>query len=169
MASSPTHRTLVVMRHAKSSWKTDAQDAERPLSGRGTRDAVAAGELLARVAPDVVWCSAALRARQTWEAAQLGGAACRDVRVEEGLYGASATELLDAVRATPASASTALLIGHEPAVTDLVVLLAVSSPLVDRVEIKFPTSALVTLTFDGDWDELTPASASLTGFEIPRG
>ena len=57
-----TKRTLVLMRHAKSSWETDDPDLERPLSARGERDAEAAGRLLAErgLAPDVVLLSPAV-------------------------------------------------------------------------------------------------------------
>ena len=51
--------TLVVMRHAKSSWKTNDADLNRPLSGRGTRDAVVAGQRLAGTRFDLVLISPA--------------------------------------------------------------------------------------------------------------
>lgn len=163
------NRTLLVMRHAKSSWKTNEPDARRPLNARGTRDAVVAGQAVAGFAPDVVWCSPALRAQQTWQAARLGGAACPDVRTADELYAASARTLLDVIRRTPASARTALVIAHEPGVSDLVLELSTSSRLRDEVEQKFPTAGIVALSFASDWDELGPASAVLTDFVVPRG
>ena len=61
-------RTLVPVRHAKSSWDYDVDDHERPLSGRGRRDAEALGQLLSQrsLRPDLVFCSTATRTRQTW-------------------------------------------------------------------------------------------------------
>src|SRR5215217_7847439 len=51
----PAHRILVLVRHAKSSWDSDVDDHDRPLSGRGRRDAVAIGqELTRRGIPDLV-------------------------------------------------------------------------------------------------------------------
>ena len=41
-------RTLVLVRHAKSSWDYDVDDHERPLSARGRRDAEALGRLLSQ-------------------------------------------------------------------------------------------------------------------------
>ena len=61
-------RTLVIVRHAKSSWDYDVDDHERPLSARGRRDAEALGRLLSQrsLRPDLVFCSTATRTRQTW-------------------------------------------------------------------------------------------------------
>lgn len=165
----PSNRTLVVMRHAKSSWKTGEPDVRRPLSGRGTRDAVVAGGLLAGHAPDVVWCSPATRARQTWQCAVLGGASTADLRIADDLYAAWGSTLLDVLRGTPGAARSAVLIAHEPGVSELVSSLAVHSALRDLVDEHFPTSAMAFLGFAGDWDELAPGICQLTAFEIPRG
>jgi phosphohistidine phosphatase len=162
-------RLLLVMRHSKSSWKTNEPDHRRPLSGRGTRDAVVAGQTLVTYSPDIVWCSSAARAVQTWQCAQLGGATSPDVRLTDDLYGASAAEMLATLRTTPASANTALLITHEPGASELISSLAVSSPLLADVEARFPTSAIAVLSHDMDWDELAPGTCSLLAFEIPRG
>ena len=58
----------MLLRHAKSSWKDDLPDVERPLSPRGRRDAAVAGRWLAEHVgrPDLVLCSVAVRTRQTW-------------------------------------------------------------------------------------------------------
>src|ERR1019366_8700761 len=92
MASSPNRR-LVLLRHAKSAWPGPPAppDHDRPLAGRGRRDAPAVGRWLreAGCVPDQVWCSTAQRAVQTWQlaAAELGVAPPvdyqRDLRSEE--------------------------------------------------------------------------------------
>lgn len=163
------NKILLVMRHAKSSWKTNEPDERRPLSGRGTRDAVVAGQTLATYSPDVVWCSSALRAVQTWQCATLGGATSPDVRTAASLYGASGTALLETLRGTPGNARAALLIGHEPGVSDLITLLAASSPLLDEIEARFPTAAIAVLSHDRDWDELGQGTCSVDAFQVPRG
>ncbi|MFJ5675829.1 SixA phosphatase family protein [Streptomyces sp. NPDC093097] len=72
-------RRLIVLRHAKSAWPEDVPDHERPLAGRGRRDALAAGRWLRQehCAPDLVICSTAQRTRETWDkvAAELGASA----------------------------------------------------------------------------------------------
>lgn len=147
-------KNLLVMRHAKSSWKTNEPDPRRPLSGRGARDAVVAGATLAQ---------------QTWQSATFGGASCSDVRIAEALYGATADAMIEVLRSTPGTARTVLLIAHEPGVSDLVATLAVPSPLLAEVEQRFPTGAIAALSLDGDWADLAPGTAALTAFRIPRG
>src|SRR4030095_11832023 len=69
-------RTLQLLRHAKSDWDRPAgDDHERVLAARGQRPATLVGVHLAQqaTAPELVLCSTALRAVETWEraAAQL--------------------------------------------------------------------------------------------------
>lgn len=164
-------RTLIVLRHAKSAWDTDDIDVDRPLAERGRRDAVAAGRLLAELEPriDLALVSTAKRAQQTWRRAQLGGAEA--VRVESGeyLYGASSDELLSIVRTIPDEVGTALLLGHEPALSALVLTVSRPGERRDRVAQKFPTSAAAILRFDGSWARLAAGGAQLERFEVPRG
>ena len=162
-------RTLVVMRHAKSSWKTNEPDALRPLSPRGTRDAVVAGQTLARAPFDVVLCSPALRARQTWQCLGLGGAASGDVRVLDSLYGASSDTVLAELNALDESVHHVLLVNHEPTVSDLVLRLARPNPLTQQVDARFPTAGIATLRFEGPWPSLVDQAATLLTFRAPRG
>ena len=63
-------KTLLLMRHAKSSWKQkDLPDIERPLSSRGEKDAPMMGRMLKKkeLIPDLIISSPAVRARQTVE------------------------------------------------------------------------------------------------------
>ncbi|MFJ7590593.1 SixA phosphatase family protein [Streptomyces sp. NPDC097617] len=164
---------LVILRHAKSAWPQGVPDRERPLGPRGLRDAPAAGRLLAQAAllPDLVLCSPARRTRQTWElaAAELPGQP--PVRFAPRLYGADAEDLLDAVRDTPAEVARLLLIGHNPGLQELILLLVgeAPDPDLDRIETKFPTSAVAVLSCPTPWPALDPATAVLTCFAIPRG
>ena len=80
--------TLIVMRHAKSSWKTSEADHRRPLSNRGVRDATLAGEILGGYTLDAVLSSSSTRTQQTWQSAEMGGARCADVTFTDELYGA---------------------------------------------------------------------------------
>ncbi|MEU9231141.1 SixA phosphatase family protein [Streptomyces subrutilus] len=171
--TSGTVRRLVVLRHAKSAWPPDVPDAERPLGPRGLRDAPAAGRWLreAGCVPDRVLCSPARRTRRTWElvAAEAGFAA--PVAYEERAYGASAGELLDLVRETPARVGTLLLVGHNPGLQELVLLLAGDgeAPALEQAALKFPTSAIAVLDLPGPWASLAPADARLTRLVVPRG
>ncbi|WP_040161524.1 SixA phosphatase family protein [Nigerium massiliense] len=162
-------KTLLLMRHAKSSWKTNEADATRPLSGRGTRDAVVAGETLADFDIDVLLCSTASRAQQTWQCALMGGASASSVKMRDSLYAAWPEQILDEIRELPSATRTALVIGHQPAMGELIVNLVAASPLSGRVAEKFPTSAIAVLTFDGSWEELAYGDAVLRAVEVPRG
>jgi phosphohistidine phosphatase len=163
--------TLYVLRHAKSSWEDETlTDHERTLSPRGIRDAKRIAKHLGTLQspPDVVLCSTAVRTRQTLDlvSSSLGDAA---VHVEEGLYGAPADALLERVRGIPESAHSALVIGHNPGLEDLVLLLAPTGPLRTEVSAKFPTSALATLALANQtWNEIHEGSAELVGYATPR-
>lgn len=162
-------KTLIVLRHAKSSWRTPDIDIRRPLAERGEQDAEAAGRILADYHLDLVLCSSATRARQTWEHAVRGGASCDDVRYTEAIYHAWADELTNELRELPQESPTVLLIGHQPTLSDLVLGLAKPSELSAAVADRFPTSALAVLTYRGAWKTLANGKATLQRYEIPRG
>lgn len=167
-------RTIILLRHAKSAWGLDVPDLQRPLSGRGERDSAAVGEALVSrgVVPDLVWCSTAVRARQTWERAVKAGADAVDVNYDDHLYEAVAHELVKIMRRTPADARTVMMIGHSPAIPELVARLAVrkgNKELWARMDTKFPTSGMATLSYRGGWSEISKQSAELIDFEVPRG
>ena len=167
-------RRLVVLRHAKSAWPVGVDDHERPLAPRGRRDAPAAGRALAEAdcLPDLVLCSTAVRARQTWELASAQWGTPPPVRLESRLYAAAVSDLLEAVHAVPAQVETLLLIGHNPGLADLVLALAGDAldDALDRVRAKFPTAAIAVLAWHGSgWDSLAPDMALLTDMTVPRG
>jgi phosphohistidine phosphatase len=176
-------RKLVLLRHAKSAWP-DVPDDERPLARRGRRDAPVMGRWLRvnRLVPDQVLCSTARRARQTWQLARDGLEATPPVTFERRVYQASAEQLLDLVRAVPPAVKTLLIVGHDPAIQELALMLAQTTPSagghggsgavpdagIDQMRVKFPTAAVAVLEFTGSWDRLGPGTAQLTAFAIPR-
>jgi len=114
------HRRLILMRHAKSAWDSDAKgDHDRPLAKRGKRDAARiAQELAARGwLPDLVYTSSSRRTRQTWKhmARALGdeGDAIAVIVVEDFYLGD-----LDAIHGHaarwPHEVDTVLVLGHNP-------------------------------------------------------
>lgn len=164
-------RRLHLLRHAKSSWKdTTLADHDRPLAGRGRHAAAAMADHLAEheIVPELVLCSTAVRARETYERieAALGGA---PVRFQRRIYAASAGELLALLRTVSGEVRSVLLIGHNPGLEDLALVLARPSAERDSLEAKFPTGALATLELTGSrWSELEPGGAALVGFVRPR-
>ncbi len=166
--SDPDTRLLYVLRHAKSSWEEQGlPDHERGLTPRGRKAAALLSGHLERsgIRPALVLCSSARRARETYECVRPAG----ELRVEDELYGASAPELLERLRAVPESVSSVMLIGHNPGLQELVVWLggpdAVGSPeapTVRRVREKFPTCALAVLRSELPWRRLGPVGTELT-------
>ncbi len=172
MAEAGDVRRLHLLRHAKSSWADPGrEDRDRPLAPRGRRAARRlAGHLRdLGVRPDLVLCSPAVRTRQTLELVQPGLGAGVDVRFEEELYAASADGLLDRLRQLPESAGAALVVGHNPGLQELVLLLARRGSLRERAAAHFPTAALATLSFGaGGWAGLTRSGAELVSYVVPR-
>jgi phosphohistidine phosphatase len=142
-------------------------DHDRPLAGRGRREAVLAGRWLREngVDVDLVLCSSAKRTRQTWkrvagELASKRGAG-PELRVEDRLYAASERQLLRAVRALPDSARAVLLVGHNPGLEDLVaVLTGVWRPL--------KTSSIAVLSSRSGWAAAGVRWARLDASATPR-
>ena len=164
MAEDGTRR-LIVLRHAKSDWPEDVPDHDRPLAKRGRKDAPAVGRWLRAngYLPDTVICSTSRRTRETWElvAGKLG--ATPAVTFEPRAYAASALTLLYLARELPADCRAALLIGHNPGVSDLASSLAGTS----RGKLSFPTAGVAVLDHDGAWADLAPDGARLAAFAIP--
>ena len=164
--------TLYLLRHAKSSWADRAlPDRERPLAPRGRRDANRIAKHLVQlgVEPELVLCSSAKRTRETLELVRSALGATATVRLEEDLYAASSQELLERIRRVSEPVASVLLIGHNPGLQDLAVLLASSGAGSERLEAKFPTAALATLTLpQTPWSELSPGDAVLTAYVVPK-
>lgn len=167
-------KTLYLLRHAKSDWSEGGMtDFDRPLAPRGREAAPAMGRYMKskKLAPDLVLCSAAARAKETWDlvAAELGGAP--EVRVLKGLYMASPGRLLDALRKVPAGVRSVLLIGHNPGMEVLAERLVGSGTrkAIARLAVKYPTGALAAIQFKvDDWAALADGTGHLTRFMRPK-
>jgi phosphohistidine phosphatase len=153
--------SLAVVRHAKSDWTHDLPDESRPLNPRGRRDAPAVGAWLAESfgIVDLVVCSTAVRARETLS---LAGIADAPVRYDERVYAATYQELMSVLDELPDDVAGAVLVGHNPGLSDLVRVLT-SEP----VELK--TSAIAVLTWRGGWPDVWSRRASLVSHATPRG
>ena len=161
-------RTLLVLRHAKAAGEPGVNDLDRPLTGRGRRNATAAGQwMLARdLRPDGVLCSPSRRTRETWErvAAALGPAAPGEEAVlfDSRVYDAGAQDLLDLVNEQPDDVRTVLTVGHNPASQQLAAWLS------GRPDIEFPTAALAVIRFGVGWAAVSPGGGELAALWAPR-
>jgi phosphohistidine phosphatase len=165
-----SERTLLLMRHAKSDYPPGVVDHERPLAPRGIREARLAGEWLRSSAPsiDAVLCSTATRTRETLARAGLDA----PVTFADRLYDAVPGTVIDEINAVENDVATLLVIGHEPAMSNVALGLAGSSgssrAAAERISTKFPTSAIAVLRIDSPWRDLTPGGAALIAFHVPR-
>jgi phosphohistidine phosphatase len=165
-------RTIILLRHGKSSWSDPAlSDVDRPLAPRGERASRRIAKYLRRkrIRPALVLCSPALRTRQTLAGIEPSlGKGCSVELVAE-LYAASERELLERLRALPDSAASVMLIGHNPGLQQLALVLASRGDDLAKLEQKFPTGALATLVVSGDsWAALRPDEAELIDYVVPR-
>jgi phosphohistidine phosphatase len=165
-------RILYLLRHAKSSWEDRTlPDHGRPLAPRGRRDARRIAKHLARleIKPELILCSTAARTRETLDLIRPPFGAATEVRFEEELYAASSDELLERIRLVPETVASVMLIGHNPGMQRLALVLASGSAEPERLEEKFPTGALATLTFERmAWSQLAPADAVLAEYVVPK-
>jgi phosphohistidine phosphatase len=166
-------RTLHLLRHAKSSWDDPGlDDHDRPLAPRGTKAARHMASHLEdqRISVRLVLCSSAVRARQTLDLVMpaLGGSP--DIRIEDELYGADATDLLARLRRIDEAVPSVLLVGHNPALQQLAEVLAGDGDAgaLQALQRKFPTGALATVTARSTWRGLQLGSGYLESFVVPR-
>jgi phosphohistidine phosphatase len=164
-----TVRRLVLLRHAKAETPAGMRDDQRPLSPRGHADAQAAGAwLAARAVPELVLCSPTKRTRQTWHAiaANLPAKVDPVVHYERRLYLGGADELLAVVREIEDSVSSALLIGHNPTLSQLAFDLDPEGGL-DSDGLR--TCGLTVHAVDGPWAECGATRARITDTHTARG
>lgn len=145
---------LYLLRHAKSDWGAGLPDHDRPLNGRGRKAAAAIGrEMAARgIAPDLVICSTAKRARETLERTVKAGDLEVEVQYEPALYLAGVDTILRTVRRDAGNCQSVLLVGHNPGFHGTALELASSGPDAEMhtLQMKYPTGALCAVSFDGD-------------------
>jgi phosphohistidine phosphatase len=161
-------RTLVLVRHAKSSWdEPTLADHDRPLAPRGqkaTRKMAAHLEGV-RPRPDLVLCSTARRTQETLAGIRDGLGGRARVELERGIYEADADELLNRLREVDDDVRCAVVIAHNPGLEDLLCWLAAEG---EPVPDAFPTGAIAVVSFTGPWGHLGPRSATVEGTWRPR-
>lgn len=166
---------LLLLRHAKSSWTDPGlDDHDRPLSARGQKAAPLIGRFLReqKLGPDLVLCSPARRARETWKLASVELRSAPRLLMEEGLYDfGNGGRILDTVRAKADSAKTVLVVGHNPSIERIAQRLVGKgdAKLRKRLAEKYPTGALAVISFDAtDWKTIEDAKGTLAAFVRPR-
>jgi phosphohistidine phosphatase len=164
-------KTLTLLRHAKSGWDDPTlTDFERSLSPRGREAARAMGRKMRALglAFDRVVASPAARVTETIDG--LGETyGPLDPVSEERVYLASLDTLLALVRGTADSCAGLLIVGHNPGMERLALLLSRPGPLRDEVAVKYPTGALAEIAFPVEhWRGVAEGLGTLTRFLRPR-
>lgn len=119
-------KTLFLLRHAKSSWKDDSvPDFNRPLKRRGEREATVVGKYLKTTieAPELVLCSTAVRTRDTVDLIMKATKWATEVRYDQRIYEASGLRLGEIISQIDNDRRVALLVGHNPGLEELLLLL----------------------------------------------
>lgn len=166
-------RQLYVLRHAKSSWDDSSlSDHQRPLAARGRRDVALIHEYVTahQIAPQVIWCSSALRTQQTLNAVYPDAVSSKD-----WLYLANAEKIIERLRKLDPEVTSVMVIGHNPSLQTLVLRLAGPAPKgspaadsIGTIREKLPTGALVTLSLTAEWSQLGDGRMTLTDYIRPK-
>jgi phosphohistidine phosphatase len=158
-------RTLLVLRHAKSSWD-DARlaDFDRPLNKRGLRAAPFMGGLMAAqgLVPGLILSSPAKRASDTAELVREAGGFKAPIRYEDQIYEASPHTLRKVAAAISDSPDTLLMVGHNPGMEGFVRMLC-GKP------VRMPTATLAVVELDiNDWPEIDLGKGILRDLIKPK-
>ena len=163
-------KQLWVLRHAKSDWgEAGLKDFDRPLNARGRAATKTIRKAIAerRWSFEVILSSPSARTRETLD--RLGFAA--RARWVDEIYLATRGMLFAQIRALPEEASSALIVGHNPGLQEIILDMARPDPggLRRRVGAKFPTAALAQLDLNIDaWSEIAAGCGTIGELLLPR-
>ena len=156
-------RTLLLMRHAKSSWDDMAlPDSKRPLNGRGKKDAPEMGRRLeaAGYRCDLLISSPAVRAYETAMAVAKALHSGDGLETDERLYMADIGDYLSVISGVDEKVEHLMIVSHNPGTEAFFSYLTG-----ERVE-KFPTAAYALIAVDEPWSQLS--RGHLIRFDYPK-
>jgi phosphohistidine phosphatase len=158
-------KTLLLLRHAKSSWgDASLPDFERPLNERGRQAAPLIGKFMReqRLDPQLIVCSPAQRARETVALVCAAAALTAAPRFDKRIYEASLQTLLTVVAELDETAETALMVGHNPGFEELLAALTGAAE-------RMPTAALARITLSVEcWTDAHAGTGQLVQLLKPK-
>lgn len=159
-------KTVLILRHAKSSWDNAyISDHDRPLKKRGRRDAPRMGILLKEeeLIPDLIISSSARRAQDTAVAAAEAAGYDGSIEVTRAFYHADPESYIDRLKSLPGDINRVLVVGHNPGMEELLTELT-------GVRERMPTAALAQVNLHIEsWSEIAlQADGSLKNLWLPR-
>lgn len=160
-------KTLLIVRHAKSDWKDEnLSDFDRPLNARGEKNAP---EMALRMKhhglkPDLIWSSAAKRAKLTAELiAKTIDYPEEAIVFDEALYHAGRRSLLEQIQSQSKAHRFIMLVGHNPGLSMLASELG--SITIDNI----PTTGMALMNFQvSDWSQIEMGGGSLVWYDYPK-
>lgn len=168
-------KTLTLLRHAKSGWDDAvARDFDRPLNNRGRRAAHVVGREMRRqgLEFDQVIASPAARVVETLADVSQGYGSPIRPAYDERVYLASVTTLLDVIHAADDSAGRLLIVGHNPGLEAVALMLTEgdeANGLRAELAVKYPTGTVAEILFAVDsWRDVAPGIGRLQRFIRPR-
>lgn len=167
MNDSASLKTLLVIRHAKSSWDIGTlNDFERPLNDRGKRDAPEMAKRLKEknVLINAFVASPAKRAKKTAEYfIEAYDRSKEDIIFISKLYHAPADVFFEVAESLPDHFNTIAIFSHNPGITEFVNLLTDNT----RID-NMPTCGIFAVTFQGPWKGFNKAKKELLFFDFPK-
>lgn len=146
-------KTLLLLRHAKSSWDDDdLDDHDRPLNKRGKKAAPRMGQILREkgLVPDLIVSSTAKRARRTAELAAEAARYEGEVVLDQTLYLAPPQRYVRVAAGVDDRVQRLMLVGHNPGIEMCLDLLC-------GQEEAMPTAALALISVPVNrWSEISP-------------
>lgn len=160
-------KQLLLVRHAKSDWNTDAQtDFERPLNKRGNKDAPEMAERLLNkhIVPQLIVSSPALRALTTAKYfADTFNIEKKLIETNPSIYEASASTLLSIVNTFDNKYNFIALFGHNPGITQLAISLS------DTAVYDMPTCGMILIEFPfASWQQVSSGTGEEKLYDFPK-
>ena len=164
--------TLLLLRHAKALPLTGDGDFARRLAESGEAEAARLGDHLAslRISPSHSLVSPAARTRETYEIVSRHLVAPPRATYETELFSATAGDLRDRLRGVPDAVTILMVVGHNPAIQDLAIMMARDGDgaEIERMRNGYPPCALALLVFDTDsWADARATGGRLDLFLRP--
>lgn len=159
-------KKLYFLRHGKSDWDASyGADHERPLNSRGKQASKAVGnELRSKIErPDAVFCSTAIRTRQTWQIVAESAQWSDSCTHENELYLIDDHSLVEKIRKLDDGIASALFIGHQPTTA------SIASWITGESWIDVPTGTFLAIDLPvQSWRNLEAQTGSIMFRLLPR-
>ena len=159
-------KELVLIRHAKSSWKDiNLDDFDRPLNKRGEKNAPFMAKVLKKLVkkPDLIICSSSKRTRLTLDFFIKEFDYKNKIIFENSIYETSYENILEVIKNIDKKYKRIFLIGHNPGLNDL------TNYLVSSFKENIPTCGILKINFDIDsWENVEKDSGELEFFKYPK-